>query len=99
MCNVPAASNESVAEHAIALYFAVRRRVVRMHELTVQGRDWVERHTLKGEFGGCPGTAREEIAVILGAGELGESSLPSNPARLSRSIVEYEAKANLTQVI
>lgn len=28
VCNVPAASNESVAEHAISLYFALRRCVV-----------------------------------------------------------------------
>lgn len=28
VCNVPAASNEAVAEHAIALYFALRRCVV-----------------------------------------------------------------------
>lgn len=28
VCNVPAASNEAVAEHAIALYFALRRNVV-----------------------------------------------------------------------
>lgn len=28
VCNVPAASNEAVAEHTIALYFALRRCVV-----------------------------------------------------------------------
>jgi len=28
VCNVPAASNEAVAEHAIALFFALRRNIV-----------------------------------------------------------------------
>ena len=40
VCNVPAASNESVAEHAIALFFALRRNVVQMHNMTVQGDEW-----------------------------------------------------------
>lgn len=30
VCNVPGASNEAVAEHAVALFFALRRRVVGM---------------------------------------------------------------------
>ena len=28
VCNVPAASNEAVAEHAIALFFALRRNII-----------------------------------------------------------------------
>lgn len=71
VCNVPAASNESVAEQAIALYFALRRRVVRMHGLTVQGSKWGVQGTLKAEFGDCPRTCREEIVGIIGGGELG----------------------------
>ncbi|KUJ10741.1 2-hydroxyacid dehydrogenase-like protein [Mollisia scopiformis] len=71
VCNVPAASNESVAEHAIALFFSLRRQVVRMHELTFPGVDWPLRMSLKDEFGECPGTCREEIVTILGGGELG----------------------------
>ncbi|CZS95217.1 related to D-lactate dehydrogenase [Rhynchosporium agropyri] len=70
VCNVPAASNESVAEHAIALFFAARRKVVRMHGLTVNGNEWGKTGTLKDEFGELPGTCREEIVAIVGAGEL-----------------------------
>lgn len=69
--NVPAASNESVCEHAIALYFALRRNVVRMHDLTSMGSLWRQKMTLKSEFGECPRTCRQEIAGIFGGGELG----------------------------
>jgi len=71
VCNVPAASNESVAEHAIALFFAARRKVVRMHGLTVSGGEWGKTGSLKNEFGECPGTCREEVVGIIGGGELG----------------------------
>jgi glycerate dehydrogenase len=71
--NVPAASNESVAEQAIALYFALRRNVIRMHDLTAMGSLWTQKMTLKAEFGDCPRTCRQEIAGILGGGELGMS--------------------------
>lgn len=70
--NVPAASNESVAEHAIALFFGLRRSVVRMHGLTARGDLWAEKGSLKGYWGECPGTCREEIVGIIGGGELGE---------------------------
>jgi lactate dehydrogenase-like 2-hydroxyacid dehydrogenase len=70
--NVPAASIESVAEHALALFFALRRNVVGMHQLTVGTDEWVKKWSLKNEFGGCPGTCREEVVGILGGGELGE---------------------------
>lgn len=69
--NVPAASNESVAEHAIALFFAVRRNIVEMHEMTAQGEEWPKQGTLKSYWGGVPRTCREEVMGILGGGELG----------------------------
>ena len=71
LTNVPAASVESVAEHAIALFFALRRNVIGMHDLTRGGEEWMQKWSLKNEFGPCPGTAREEIMGILGSGELG----------------------------
>jgi lactate dehydrogenase-like 2-hydroxyacid dehydrogenase len=74
VCNVPAASNESVAEHAIALYFALRRKIVGMHELTVEGEEWFKTGSLAPTFGERPGTCREEVMGIFGAGELGSSS-------------------------
>ncbi len=76
--NVPAASNESVAEQAIAFYFALRRNMIRMHDLTAMGRLWTQKMTLKAEFGDCPRTCRQEIAGILGAGELGMSNPSPN---------------------
>jgi lactate dehydrogenase-like 2-hydroxyacid dehydrogenase len=69
--NVPAASNESVAEHAIALFFALRRNIVGMHDITRGGEEWVKKYSLKDEFGFCPGTCKEEVVGILGGGELG----------------------------
>lgn len=69
--NVPAASVESVAEHAIALFFALRRNIVGMHDLTIGGEEYVKKYSLKDEFGGCPGTCREEVVGIFGGGPLG----------------------------
>ncbi|XMA13935.1 hypothetical protein WAI453_006726 [Rhynchosporium graminicola] len=42
-----------------------------MHGLTVNGNEWGKTGTLKDEFGELPGTCREEIVAIVGAGELG----------------------------
>jgi glycerate dehydrogenase len=69
--NVPAASIEAVSEHAVALFFALRRKVVAMHELTVGTDEWVRKISLKDDFDECPATCREEIVGILGGGPLG----------------------------
>ena len=69
--NVPAASVESVAEHAIALFFALRRNIVGMHDLTVGGEEWVKKYSLKDDFGECPGSCKEEVVGVLGGGKLG----------------------------
>lgn len=63
-----------MAEHAIAFYFALRRNLVRLQELTVGGVEWKRRWTLKGAFfqGEAPRTCREEVVGILGGGELGK---------------------------
>ena len=39
IANVPAASNEAVAEHAIAFYFALRRNLVGMYKKMVDGKE------------------------------------------------------------
>jgi lactate dehydrogenase-like 2-hydroxyacid dehydrogenase len=72
VCNVPAASTESVAEHAVALYFAVRRRVAELDQL-VRGGEWVKKGgTLKGTFlGSYPRTCKLEVVGIVGYGSLG----------------------------
>ncbi|PQE24918.1 Glycerate dehydrogenase protein [Rutstroemia sp. NJR-2017a WRK4] len=80
--HVPAASNEAVSEHALALYFALRRNIVGMHELTSEGREWVQRGSLTGEFwGGLVGGLRREVVGIVGGGELG-----TRVANLCRSL-------------
>ncbi|TVY31234.1 Glycerate dehydrogenase, partial [Lachnellula cervina] len=71
VCNVPAASNEAVAEHAIALFFALRRNIVGVHNKLVNTEDWMKTGNLTPTFGGLPGTCREEVMGIIGAGELG----------------------------
>lgn len=71
VCNVPAASNESVAEHAIALFFALRRNIVNMHEVTVEGTQWIKHGSLAPAWGGMPVTCKEEVMGIIGGGELG----------------------------
>ncbi|TVY32111.1 putative 2-hydroxyacid dehydrogenase [Lachnellula subtilissima] len=38
VCNVPAASNEAVAEHAIALFFALRRNVCLIRSVYTNGK-------------------------------------------------------------
>jgi glycerate dehydrogenase len=73
VANVPAASNEAVAEHAFALFMAVRRRVVGMHGLVAADQMWTARGTCTSEFGGLPMSWAEEIVGIVGVGELGSS--------------------------
>ena len=77
VANIPAASNESVAEHAISFYFALRRRTVEFHCLASKGTEWEEKGSLaKMVFGeeGFPASARQEIMGVIGVGDLGEIS-------------------------
>jgi lactate dehydrogenase-like 2-hydroxyacid dehydrogenase len=47
VANVPAASNQAVAEHAISFYFALRRNVVGMHAKMVDGKEeWKSKGSL-----------------------------------------------------
>ncbi|KAH6682499.1 2-hydroxyacid dehydrogenase-like protein [Halenospora varia] len=69
--NVPAASIEAVAEHALGLFFALRRNTVGLHNLMIGSDEWVEKGNLTSHFGGLPGTCKEEVVGIIGAGELG----------------------------
>lgn len=72
VCNVPGASNESVPEHAIAMFFALRRNIVGMHEVTVLGEEWKRKGSAAGKwYGGMPPTCRQEVMCVIGAGELG----------------------------
>jgi glycerate dehydrogenase len=75
--NCPGANVSTVAEHAIALYFAARRGVVRMHNLVVGSDEWQEKRTLVHRFGNGantgrpPHTTQQEIVAIIGYGAVG----------------------------
>ncbi|KAJ8060012.1 hypothetical protein OCU04_011623 [Sclerotinia nivalis] len=73
--NMPDTNTETVAEHAIALYFAVKRDVVNMHEWTMRGENWgrkgtgiLDMNTLDG--GGARG-CKNEVVGIVGGGKIG----------------------------
>ncbi|PWY94759.1 glycerate dehydrogenase [Aspergillus sclerotioniger CBS 115572] len=73
--NCPAANTEAVSEHAIGLYFAARRRVLRAHTLTRAG-EWPRKKTLVFDClnhdGTQPLTCQEEVAGIIGNGAVGK---------------------------
>lgn len=69
---VPAASSEAVAEHAIALYLAVKRRIVHLHRLTIEGIEWPQRGSLVGEFNGLPEPCSQQSLGLIGYGSLGK---------------------------
>jgi lactate dehydrogenase-like 2-hydroxyacid dehydrogenase len=73
VCNIPSASAEAVAEHAITLYLSAKRRVVELHELTKQDEEWPLKKTAIRRCGGLPRTCRSETMGIIGYGTLGES--------------------------
>lgn len=72
LCNVPHASAESVAEHAIALMYAVRRKLPALNQETVEGKAW--EHESSGiELLGRPQRLnKNEVVVIIGFGQIGE---------------------------
>lgn len=72
---MPDTNTETVAEHALALYFAVKRDVVRMHEWTMRGGEWGRLGTGIGgmntfEGGGARGCSSEVVGII-GGGKIG----------------------------
>lgn len=73
--NSPGCNVEAVAEHAVALYFAVRRSIVpTMRDL--RAGEWPHRGTLMtGTYaaGRPPRACREETAVIVGYGGVGQT--------------------------
>ncbi|KAL1969490.1 hypothetical protein VTN77DRAFT_8928 [Rasamsonia byssochlamydoides] len=73
--NCPNANVEAVSEHAIALYFAARRRVLEMHSLTRAG-EWAKRGTLMFDMldqdRKPPLTCEEEVVGIVGYGAVGK---------------------------
>ncbi len=76
--NCANANADAVAEHALGLYFAARRKVVELHRLTVRD-EWVTQGTLlnclKDKNGAAPLALRDEKVGIIGYGAVGESTL------------------------
>ncbi|KAI1073886.1 glycerate dehydrogenase [Whalleya microplaca] len=75
VANTPHCNATSVAEHAIALYFATRRSIPLSNTLTRQG-EWPKRgslmKTLDGPDGKPPRTCRDEVVGIIGYGAVGK---------------------------
>ncbi|MBE3048416.1 hypothetical protein IMZ48_39110 [Candidatus Bathyarchaeota archaeon] len=72
LCNVPAQNTESVAEHALALYYGLRRDLLGMHSLTMQGKAWgSDTMSRLRHMGEAPRTNSEETMVVFGYGALG----------------------------
>ncbi|OQU98971.1 hypothetical protein CLAIMM_04679 [Cladophialophora immunda] len=73
--NSPKACTETVAEHALAMYFATRRRIILTHQQTVHDQ-WVERKTLVKSLEDPPRkpplALKEEIIGIVGHGAIGK---------------------------
>ena len=78
--NCPGTNIEAVGEHALAFYFAARKKIVEM-DGALKVRDgegghgeWVERGTLTtrwDDVGGAPFSCGQEVAGIVGYGRLG----------------------------
>ncbi|KAI5925349.1 D-isomer specific 2-hydroxyacid dehydrogenase [Camillea tinctor] len=75
VANSPHCNTGAVTEHAAALYFAVRRSVVRSHALTRRG-EWTRTgslvRSLDAPDGKPPRTCCDEVAGIVGYGGVGK---------------------------
>jgi len=75
ICNVPSQNTDSVSQHGFALYFAVRRKVVELHQLMMEGV-WAQ-GSLHKRFERLPRVNEEEVLVIVGYGALGTNECQS----------------------
>lgn len=95
--NSPRANTETVAEHAIAMFFAIRRQIVQTHQRTVKD-EWVKNKTLLSSLRDVeqrpPLGLREEIVGIVGYGGVGtylqNPSSNLTPSDSSRSETGYK---------
>ena len=71
VCRVPAQNTDSVSEHAFALYYGIRRHLVEMNGIAMDGRTWATDHQLFRKLGQPPRTNAEETLVVIGYGALG----------------------------
>jgi glycerate dehydrogenase len=75
VCRVPAQNTDSVSEHAFALYFAVRRKIIHMHDVAMDGDLWKSDLKPAARMGTPPRTNGEEVLVVVGYGAIGESDV------------------------
>ena len=71
VCHVPAQNTDSVSEHAFALYYCIRRRLLPMREVAMSESKLVLSDLDLG-MGKPPRTNAEETLVVVGYGALGE---------------------------
>lgn len=70
VCNVPAQNTESVTEHSFALYYAVKKHIVPLHNFTATGEEWQKSRVVVKQFERAPRTNGEETLVVIGYGAL-----------------------------
>lgn len=71
LCHVPAQSTESVSEHAFALYYGLRRKIIDMHNLTIDGTTWASIKMPAYKLG-MPRVNSQETLAVIGYGALGK---------------------------
>lgn len=69
--NTPAQNTSTVAEHAISLYFSVKRKIAELDRVTKDGEMWKSQGMCMGVFKSMPRTCEEEVVGIIGYGALG----------------------------
>ena len=72
LCHVPAQNTDSVSEHAFALYYSLRRRIMQMHHAVADGTSWPGDNHVYRRLGRPPRTNSEETLVVIGYGALGQ---------------------------
>ncbi|KAL7919278.1 D-isomer specific 2-hydroxyacid dehydrogenase [Trichoderma austrokoningii] len=74
--NTPGANTETVANHAMAMYFACRRRLLTMHRAVFGTDEWKTQGTLTRKLlsrdRDLPLTSQEEVVGIIGYGAIGQ---------------------------
>ena len=71
--NCPQSNIPAVSEHAMALYFAARKKIVEMHVRATTTDEWAQEGSLTKKFrDGPPLTASQEVLGIVGYGALGK---------------------------
>ncbi|KAI0395843.1 glycerate dehydrogenase [Xylariaceae sp. FL0594] len=100
--NAPHCNEETVAEHALALYFATRRSVLLTHSLVRSGAWATERSHHKtmdrAGAGRPPMTTRDEVFGIVGYGSVGRAFEAKVRALGMRTIVAARKGAVATEV-